>query len=443
MFLKRKNHTLISNKVFLERLEKFSSNYPRVINLSLNRIKRLLSHLDNPHLKLPPTIHIAGTNGKGSTIAFLYESLKSAGKKVHVYTSPHILQVTERFVIANKEVSYKKLFETLDYCAKVNKGDPITQFEMLTCIAFLLMSNSKADIALIETGLGGRLDATNVIKNPILTIITSISFDHVDFLGNSLQLIATEKAGIMKKGSICISAPQSEIVEKVLLKESIVRKSKLIVCNKNSIVRYCSDGFEVKRTKNIIYSFPNPALKGHHQIINAALAATSLLLCPKLDISINHIKYGISSATWQGRLELINNGNIKNITPSNCEVWLDGGHNIAGAEAIKNWIIVDKKRTRLKHFILICGFLKNKDVKNILTILKYNIDHVIFVPLIDTKNAYCYKDLSNIAKSINLKFYYKNSIKKALESKYILKDSKILIFGSIYLVGEAIKLNKD
>ena len=172
----------MSSRIFQEEIEKFTSNHPRVIDLSLDRVERLLYKLNNPHLKLPPVIHVAGTNGKGSTIAFLSEALICAGKKIHVYTSPHLIEVTERFIIANDIISYSKLFEMLDYCLEINNGDPITQFELLTCIAFLLMSKSKADVAIIETGLGGRLDATNVVVKPILNIITSLSIDHPHFL---------------------------------------------------------------------------------------------------------------------------------------------------------------------------------------------------------------------------------------------------------------------
>ena len=152
------------NSKFLDRLERLTSKYPKVIDLSLDRVNRLLSKLDNPHLKLPPVIHVAGTNGKGSTIAFLHNSLKCSGKKVHVYTSPHLIEVTERFIIANNRITYKELNSALSYCEKINKQEHITQFELLTCIAFLVMSKVEADVTLIETGLGGRLDATNVIK---------------------------------------------------------------------------------------------------------------------------------------------------------------------------------------------------------------------------------------------------------------------------------------
>ena len=428
----------MSNKIFLEKLEIFSATHPRVIDLSLDRIDRLLFKLDNPHLKLPPVIHVAGTNGKGSTIAFLAKALISARKKIHVYTSPHLIDITERFIIANNRINYKKLFETLDYCVEINDGEPITQFELLTCIAFILMSKSKADVAIIETGLGGRLDATNVVQNPLINIITSISIDHTDFLGETLELIAREKAGIIKNNNLCISAPQDPLVEKIIVNKCAEKKSKLIVCNEITFFNNIKDGFEIKGLNNNLYAFPSPSLNGPHQIINAVLAATALISCPELGAKTMHITKGITTAKWQGRLEKINKGNIQKNIPDSSEVWIDGGHNIAGAETIKKWV-EDKK---INNVILVCGFLKNKDVKKILLILKNSIKYIVFVPLQGTKNSYKLNDLISIAKKLNIKCYYKNSIKKALYSKLILPNSKILIFGSLYLAGEALSLDK-
>jgi dihydrofolate synthase/folylpolyglutamate synthase len=428
----------MSNKIFLEKLEKFTSKHPRVIDLSLDRMNRLLFKLNNPHLKLPPVIHVAGTNGKGSTIAFLSRTLIYARKKVHIYTSPHLIDITERFIIANNRISYTKLFETLDYCVEVNDGEPITQFELLTCIAFMLMSKSKADVAIIETGLGGRLDATNVVQNPIINIITSISIDHTDFLGETLELIAREKAGIIKNNNLCISAPQDPLVEKIIVNKCVEKNSKLIVCNNITFFNQIKDGFEIKGLNNNIYTFPNPSLNGQHQIINAVLAATALISCPELGVTIKHITIGVTSAKWQGRLEKINKGNIQKNIPDSSEVWIDGGHNIAGAHIIKKWV----KDKKINNIILVCGFLKNKDVKKILFILKNTINYIIFVPLQGTKNSYSVNELISIAKKLNIKFYCKSSIKEALYSKLILPNSKILIFGSLYLAGEALSLDK-
>jgi dihydrofolate synthase/folylpolyglutamate synthase len=428
----------MSNKIFLEKLEKFTSKHPRVIDLSLDRMDRLLFKLNNPHLKLPPIIHVAGTNGKGSTIAFLSKALIYARKKIHIYTSPHLIDITERIIIANNRISYTKLFETLDYCVEVNDGEPITQFELLTCIAFILMSESKADVAIIETGLGGRLDATNVVRNPLINIITSISIDHTDFLGETLELIAREKAGIIKNNNLCISAPQDPLVEKIIVNKCIEKNSKLIVCNEITFFNKIKDGFEIKGLNNNLYTFPNPSLKGQHQIINAVLAATALISCPELGVTIKHITKGVISAKWQGRLEKINKGNIQKNIPDSSEVWIDGGHNIAGAYIIKKWIMDQK----INNIILVCGFLKNKDVKKILLILKNSIKYIVLVPLQGTKNSYSVNELISIAKKLNIKYFCKSSLKEALYSKLILPNSKILIFGSLYLAGEALSLDK-
>ena len=426
------------NNQFLARLEKLTSNYPKVIDLSLNRVNKLLNKLDNPHLKLPPIIHVAGTNGKGSTIAFMYNSLKCAGKNVHVYTSPHLIEVTERIIIANKQISYNKLFKALDYCEKVNGGEAITQFELLTCIAFYLMSKTKADVALIETGLGGRLDATNVIQKPIITIITSISMDHSDFLGNNLISIAKEKAGIIKKNIPCISAPQTKEVEKELIKKCKAKQAELIVCSKDSFLSINNIGFKINLPTSKKYLFSQPSLEGPHQIINAALAITALIKISELNISLKDMNNGIISTHWPGRLEKINESIIKKHSILTKDIWLDGGHNIAGAEAIKNWIL----NKGIKNIILVCGFLKNKEARDILLILKKHIQYIILVPL-NNKNSYTVKELTIISKNLNIKYYTRRSIKEAITSNLILKSSKVLIFGSLYLIGDALKLENN
>ena len=426
------------NNKFLDKLEKLTSKYPKVIDLSLKRVHKLLDKLDNPHLKLPPTIHVAGTNGKGSTIAFLLNSLKCAGKKVHVYTSPHLIEVTERFILSNKKINYNQLFSALSYCEKVNGGEHITQFELLTCIAFLLMSKTKADFALIETGLGGRLDATNVIENPILTIITSISIDHSDFLGDKLTSIAKEKAGIIKKGITCITAPQSQAVEKILINKCKEKNAKLIICNEKSLFTIKKNGFEINIPGNENYFFSKPSLEGPHQVINAVLAFIALTSVPELGININDINKGIKSTYWPGRLEKISTEIVKKHSLKTNDIWLDGGHNIAGAEAIKNWI----SYRNIKNLILVCGFLKNKDAKNILLILKDYIKHIILVP-IDNKNSYTLKELKIISDDLELSSYTKDSIKEALTSSVINSSSKVLVFGSLYLIGETLKLDNN
>jgi len=383
---------LNKEKFFIKKLKDFTLSYPKVIDLSLKRVLRLLKELGNPHLDLPPLIHVAGTNGKGSTIAFMANILIKNNKKVHIYTSPHLLSISERIILSNRKVTLKELIDALDFCALKNNNNPITQFEMLTVISFYLMAKNSADIAIIETGLGGRLDATNVIINPLLTILTPISNDHKEFLGNTLDLIAKEKAGIMKKNVLCISAPQVPIVEKTLRQVSIKNNNEIVFYKKGWNVKKCSGLYKVNFMNNNCY-FYQPSLIGEHQIFNAALAITALLACNKLSFSKNSIINGIENTRWPGRLEKITNGNIINMIHKSSEIWLDGGHNVDAAKILKKWIDSYMISNKKKSVILICGFLKNKDAFGMLNYFKQGIRSILFVPISDNNNNFLSTDL--------------------------------------------------
>ena len=296
---------MIKEEIFIKKLEDFTAFYPKLIDLSLKRVLNLLEKLGNPHLNLPPVIHVAGTNGKGSTIAFIANALKNNNKKIHIYTSPHLVSIKERIVINNKQVSLEELLNTLEFCAKVNNQNPITQFEMLTVIAFYMMSKTPADVAIIETGLGGKLDATNVIVKPMLTIITSVSYDHMEFLGDKIELIAKEKAGIMKKDVLCISSPQEYNIEKVLKKEAKKLGAKVLLYDKDWKLLKSSKSYCIKYLGKNFY-FSQPFMKGNHQIKNSALALMALLCCKNLKLSFENVKRGINNTKWPGRLEKIN-----------------------------------------------------------------------------------------------------------------------------------------
>ena len=429
-------------KLFIKKLKDFTSSYPKVIDLSLKRVLRLLKELGNPHLDLPPIIHVAGTNGKGSTISFIANVLIENDKKVHIYTSPHLMSITERIILSNRKVTLKELIEALDFCALKNNNNPITQFEMLTVMSFYLMAKNSADIAIIETGLGGRLDATNVITDPILTILTPISNDHKEFLGNTLGLIAKEKAGIMKKNVLCISAPQVSIVEKTLRQVSVKNKNEIVFYNKGWNVKKCSDLYKVSYMNNKYY-FYQPSLIGEHQIFNAALAIVALLASNKLLFAKNSIINGIENTKWPGRLEKITSGHIKNMIHKSSEIWLDGGHNVGAAKALKKWIDSYMTSNQKKSVILICGFLKNKDVFNMLNYFKKGIRNIIFVPISDNNNNFLSTDLLKIGKSYNIRSSYSNSLLEVFKNLYNIKESVIIIFGSLYLIGEAYKINKS
>ncbi len=427
---------------FIQKLKDFTASYPKVIDLSLKRVLKLLKALGNPHLDLPPIIHVAGTNGKGSTIAFMANVLIENNKKVHIYTSPHLMSISERIILSNRKVTLKELIDALDFCVLKNNNNPITQFEMFTVISFYLMAKNFADIALIETGLGGRLDATNVIKNPLLTILTSISNDHKEFLGSTLDLIAKEKAGIMKKNILCISAPQVSIVEKTLRQVSIKNKNEIVFYNKGWNVKKCSDLYKVNFMNNNYY-FYKPSLIGEHQIFNAALAIVALLACNKLSFSKNSIINGIENTRWPGRLEKITNGNIKNMIHKSSEIWLDGAHNVDAVKILKKWIDSYMASNKKKSVILICGFLKNKDALSMLNHFKEGIRNIIFVPIFDNNNNFLSTDLLKIGKSYNIRSSYSNSLLDALKNIHDIKESVIIIFGSLYLIGEAYKINKS
>ncbi len=431
---------MIKEEIFIKKLEDFTAFYPKLIDLSLKRVLNLLEKLGNPHLNLPPVIHVAGTNGKGSTIAFIANALKNNNKKIHIYTSPHLVSIKERIVINNKQVSLEELLNTLEFCAKVNNQNPITQFEMLTVIAFYMMSKTPADVAIIETGLGGKLDATNVIVKPMLTIITSVSYDHMEFLGDKIELIAKEKAGIMKKDVLCISAPQEYNIEKVLKKEAKKIGAKVLLYDKDWKLLKSSKSYCIKYLGKNFY-FSEPFMKGNHQIKNSALALMALLCCKNLKLSFENVKRGINNTKWPGRLEKINSGKIMDLVHDSSEVWLDGGHNISAANAISKWI--NLYNTSNKSVILICGFLKNKDAKNIISILDNEINRIIFVPIADTKNFYSNNYLLDIASSLNILCSSSESLFLAISSLKDFKNSIILIFGSLYLIGEAYKINNN
>jgi dihydrofolate synthase/folylpolyglutamate synthase len=303
------------------------------IDLSLDRIIAFMEKLGSPQLKLPPVIHIAGTNGKGSTLAFLRAMIEAEGKTCHVYTSPHLMKFNERIVLRGKEISDDYLLEILSTVERLARGLELTFYEITTAAAFLAFSQIQADYLLLETGLGGRFDATNIIPNPLLTIITPISFDHMEFLGNNLVQIAGEKAGIMKEGVPCVVAPQKVEVLELFSRKANEKNAELIVA----------------KPKNI----ENLALKGAHQMINAAVAATA---AEKIGISYKGVQRGYQTAIWRGRLQKLTKGELPKYLLDNHELWLDGAHNEDGAKVLSEHFAATKKP-----LFLILGMMKRKN----------------------------------------------------------------------------------
>ncbi len=409
-------------------LKEFINLHPKFIDLSLSRLNYLLKKLGDPHKNLPTTIHIAGTNGKGSTLSFIKNILKNNNYSVHTYTSPHLEKFSERININNKEVNASRLLSVLKFVKKINKGKPITFFEITTAAAFVLFARYKADFLILETGLGGRLDATNIIPKKFLSIITSIGIDHEEFLGNTLKKITTEKLGIIKNTNNVIIAKQNKEVEKFIFKK----------LKKINEVRYFNKDYKFKiiEKKKFFYQFQNikkkfskPSLEGDHQIENASTAITAAIVLKKnkYNIKINSLEKSICNTKWPGRIEKVK---FKNKI-----IIFDGSHNLSGAEKLNKYL----KDNNL-HPNIIFGMLNNKKAFEFLSIIKKNIDTLYPIQIPDEKNAYTQKEIYEITKKLNLKTIIINNIKSINQLLINSSNKYVLVTGSLYLIGKVRKI---
>lgn len=407
-------------------------------DFSLDRIKSFLNKLGNPEKKIPPIIHIAGTNGKGSTLSFIRYIMQAAGYKVHTYTSPHLVNFNERIVVAGNDIDDSELHNSLEECRIAVAEQPITLFEAATTAAFLAFSRHKADITLVEVGLGGRLDATNVIDNPILTIITSIALDHTEYLGPTVETIAGEKAGIMKPNVPCVIAPQEKSIMNTLEQHAINKKSPLY-----------RGGFEwncEKQNNRMVFQstiqsieFSLPSLKGDHQIINAgnAIAACSILSGKYgFDIGEEDIASGLQGTYWPARLESIKKGNLISLLPKDWQLFLDGAHNNDGARVLAKWI----KDNFAEGIYMIFGVTRNRNVAEFLEHLKSYIKLLCAICVKSEPKATSTDLIREGANNIGINAIECESIGDAI-SNYILKASiqnvkTILICGSLFLARD-------
>jgi dihydrofolate synthase/folylpolyglutamate synthase len=396
-----------------------SSNF---IDLGLDRVLNALEKLDNPHLKLPPVIHVAGTNGKGSTIAFLRAMLEAAGKKCHVYTSPHLVEFNERIVVAGEQISDDMLNEVIDETKNKCEEIKLTFFEGTTLASFLAFSKVPADYVLLETGMGGRLDATNVIPNPALTIITPISFDHTEFLGDTIEKIAYEKACIIKKDSKCIVAEQPAEALKVINDYAKEVGSNIINYGQDFFAEINKDGSFVYRDERSGMGLPKPSLRGKHQCMNAAVAARA---ATELGIDKQAIKTGIRSAQWGARIEkLVDN------------VYLDGGHNAQAAETIRDFILEENAKNK-KHNIAIVGMMKTKDFGSFIRNIKPAFNEIFAIP-VPGENYRDPAEMKKLCDILNIKCTafdnFEDAYAKACNGASAI-NNRTVICGSLYLAG--------
>jgi len=428
-------------------LERLTRLHPRKIDLSLDRLLTVLDALGNPQEKLPPAVHVAGTNGKGSTVAMLRAMAAAQGLRAHVYTSPHLVRFNERITLAGEEISDDYLAEVLERVIMANGDAPLTFFEATTAAMFLAFSEVPADIAIIEVGLGGRFDATNVFT-PAVCVITPIDYDHAEFLGRDLAGIAREKAGIMKRHTPVIVGRQSELVGAVLRAESQKHGSPMQVWGED-FRAYSQQGKLIFETDTQLADLPLPALKGAHQIENAgtAIAAAKAML-----ISDKAIAEGLQSAVWPARMQSLTAGPLADMTTeAGAELWLDGGHNKQAGGAVAA-VMADLEAKDPRPLILVMGILANKDAGGFLDafeglaacLIAVDIDgHAALAPETLCELAAARGMLTQISGNLT------DAVQRAINTGEALSREnaaepitppRILICGSLYLAGQVLAM---
>ena len=419
--------------------------HPKRIDLSLDRIERLLDALGHPERRLPPVIHVAGTNGKGSTVAFARAMLEAACRRVHVYTSPHLVRFNERFRIASpdggKLVSNDELAAALTECEQVNGSAPMTVFEIETAAAFLLFSRHPADVLLLEVGLGGRLDATNVVEKPLVSVITPVSLDHAEFLGDNLEGMAAEKAGIIKRGVPVVVGPQQPEALAVIERRAAVLRAPLHVAGEHWNV-HREHGRLVYQDDDGLLDLPLLKLQGRHQFDNAGIAIAALR-ASRIDIPQGCYDAGLVRADWPARLQLLAQGRLSALAPTGSELWLDGGHNPDGSRVVAA-ALGDIEERVSRPLVLIVGMLATKDSAGFLRNFAGLARRLIAVPIPRQDKSLPAETIADTAREVGIPAETREDLKSALTAVVRMDlhpSPRILITGSLYLAGEVLALN--
>jgi dihydrofolate synthase/folylpolyglutamate synthase len=420
--------------------------HPKLIDLSLDRMERILNALQHPERHLPPVIHVAGTNGKGSTIAFMRAILEAAGLRVHVYTSPHLVRFNERFRIGaageGALVSDEVLAEALAECERANVGGPITLFEITTAAGLLLFARHPADVLLLEVGLGGRLDATNVVERPLATVITPVSLDHAEHLGDSVGKIAVEKAGILKRGVPAIVAPQPREALAVIERAAARLGAPVRIAGETWTVSE-EPGRLVYQDDAGLLDLPAPRLLGRHQFDNAGVAIATLRAAGTLTVPPAAFETGIGKADWPARMQRLSHGRLTGLLPPGSELWLDGGHNADGGRAIAN-VVADLEERVPRPLVLIVGMLANKDCGAFLKSFTGLARRVVALPIPDQKNSLPAETVAATARAVGMPAQTTWDIDTALAAVARLgldPPPRVLITGSLYLAGAVLAAN--
>ena len=429
-------------------IDKLMALHPKGYDLSLDRIKHLLEQLGHPETRLPPVIHIAGTNGKGSASAFARALLEAAGQTAHVHTSPHLVNWHERYRMAlpggGKLVEDGILAEAIKRVGAANAGQSITVFEILTAVMFVLFSEHTADAAIVEVGLGGRFDATNVIPNPAVTLIMPIAMDHEGHLGDRIELIAAEKAGIIKPGvPVVIGAQEHDAAREVLIQTAERQGCDCMVYGQDFLA-YEEHGRMVYQDNNGLMDLPLPRLPGRHQLANAA-AAIAALKAGGFTIGQNDAEIAMAAVEWPGRMQRIAQGALVDAAPAESEIWIDGGHNPGAGTAIAEALATEEER-QPRPLFMIAGMINTKDQSGYFRPFQGMARHVYTVPIFSSDAGVANDELAVRAGEAGLSAEPVSSIMSALK---LLRETwdhsepppRILICGSLYQAGEALRLN--
>jgi dihydrofolate synthase / folylpolyglutamate synthase len=419
--------------------------HPKKIDLSLERIRRLLDRLNHPERRLPPLIHVAGTNGKGSVIAFMRAILEASGRSVHVYTSPHLVRFNERYRLGarggGRLVADAELAAALAECEQANDNAPITVFEMETAAAFVLFAQYPADLLLLEVGLGGRLDATNVIEHPLATIVTPISVDHVDYLGTDLPGIAREKAGIFKRGVPALAAPQPRDALHVLEREAARVMAPLKIAGEDWMATE-ERGRLVYQDQDGLLDLPSPRLFGRHQFDNAGVAIAALRAL-QVKLPASAFEEGLAKVDWPARLQRLSHGPLVELAPKGSELWLDGGHNPDGGRAVAA-ALADLEERVSRPLVLIVGMLSTKDSEGFLRNFTGLARRVIAVPIEGQEKTLAPGAIAEAVRRVGIPAGSCEGVEQALGAAGRLgldPPARILITGSLYLAGGVLARN--
>jgi dihydrofolate synthase / folylpolyglutamate synthase len=427
-------------------IARLSALHPRQIDLSLDRMHRLLAALDHPERGLPPVIHVAGTNGKGSTVAYLRAILEAAGLRVHVFTSPYLVRINECFRLGRHGggvlVDDDELRGTLEHCERANKGEPVTIFEIETAAAFCLFARHPADVVVLEVGLGGRLDSTNVIETPLAAVIAPVSMDHTEFLGDNLTAIAGEKAAIIKRNVPVVCAEQAPEAMAVIEAQAN-RMRAPIHANGQQWHVSVERGRLVYQDERGLMDLAAPKLFGRHQFDNAGLAIATLRAIDAVKISMPAFEAGIVNAEWPARMQRLVSGALVEQGPPGCEIWLDGGHNAEGGR-VTAAALGDLEERVSRPLVVIAGMMANKDAGAFLANFAGLTRHIVAVPIPGHDKAMPPDRLADAARALGMRVENATSVEAALQALSRLAyevPPRILITGSLYLAGHVLAVN--